>query len=251
MRGPGWSSVILLTVVISTSVSLAVQWAGSTGRLDTLWQGRREAAPAPEKKADTRPVPQLIGLPHKIAAELLKSRDLLMLVREEREDADIPKGAVLSQDPLPGSEMASGGQVSVLLSLGPAQTVEVPVVAGLSLEAAKAKLGEAGLMVGELRAPEGASTDSITRSEPAAGAKVPRDTGVDLIIEVRKVEVPKVVGLDMRKAKEAIEAAGLTLGKVRQRFDDLRPEWAVLSQKPEAGEKVEPGSVIDLVRNED
>jgi serine/threonine-protein kinase len=141
--------------------------------------------------------------------------------------------------------------VQVVLSAGPAaKETPVPDLAALTLEEAGAKLAEVGLTLGEVSGPEGGANRRVVASQPEAGQKVAAGDPVGLTLELALVEVPKVTGLSVRKATESIESAGLKVGRVRVRFDDGRPPWAILRQTPDAGENVEPGSVVELVRNE-
>ena len=260
-RGPGWASVILIALVVAVTASLLTQWASDTGRLDGLWDGRQAvdeqpvAEPAAPPEADDPQVPtapQLVGLPRKIAAELMAARGLRLVVKEERVDTVLPAGGVLSQDPLPGSQMAPNDEVAVVLSAGAAaKDTPVPKLAALTLEEATAKLAEVGLTLGEVSGPKEGANRRVVASRPEAGEKLAAGEAVALTLQIPLVEVPKVTGLSVRKAKKAIEAAGLKVGKVRVRFDEYRSPNAVLKQTPAAGEKVEPGAVVELVRNED
>ena len=87
-------------------------------------------------------------------------------------------------------------------------------------------------------------------AKPEAQTAGTRGSPVELVMIATGIEVPKLVGMPFGKAKKAIEAAGLTVGKVRETFDDYKDPWVVLSQAPEPGTRVAKGASIDLVRNE-
>jgi len=59
--------------------------------------------------------------------------------------------------------------------------------------------------------------------------------------------VPKLRNQRLSQAREALEEAGLALGKVSEREDEELSGGRVLSQSPDAGDEVEPGSTVDLV----
>ena len=61
------------------------------------------------------------------------------------------------------------------------------------------------------------------------------------------VEVPDLAGLTLEDAITAIEAAGLVVGTVTEAPDDTVPENEIISQNPDAGTLVVPGTPVDLV----
>jgi beta-lactam-binding protein with PASTA domain len=75
-------------------------------------------------------------------------------------------------------------------------------------------------------------------------------SSVELTVELKGVEVPKLVGLSFSKAKKLLEESGLTVGKTRERYDEDRSPYVILQQSPEPGARVSPATAIELVRNE-
>ena len=63
----------------------------------------------------------------------------------------------------------------------------------------------------------------------------------------QSVEVPTVVDLTEQEAKDALEAAGLKLGKTTREASPTVEEGRVISAKPSAKTKVKTGSAVDLV----
>lgn len=254
MGRPSWASVILVALIVSITTSLTTQWASDTGRLDGLWQAPQSApAPAPVVAPgnDARPVPQVIGLPRNTAAELLKARGLLLVVRERRPDPALPEGSIVAQDPLPDSELAQGSSVNVVLSAGAPAATTVPKVLGLTLADARNALESAKLQAGAVAGPAGGDERLVVACLPATGESVAPGSVVALTVGLPPVPVPKLVGLSLQRAKKAIEEAGLKVGKVKVRYDDNLDAFVVLSQTPEAGALAPAGSEVELVRNEE
>jgi serine/threonine-protein kinase len=85
-----------------------------------------------------------------------------------------------------------------------------------------------------------------------AGSKISPNTPVNLVVSEGKgaVAVPDVIGKWHKKAAEVIEEAGLTVGRIRYRYDEDYSGGRVLSQNPRADTEVQPGESIDLVVNE-
>ena len=63
-----------------------------------------------------------------------------------------------------------------------------------------------------------------------------------------EVEVPKLSGLALNKAKEELEKLGLKAAVVWVSRAETAT-YAVLGQKPLAGEKLAPGSEVELTVN--
>ena len=260
MSEPSWSTVVLVAALVSATVSLTTQWARETGRLHMAWEARaqaespEQAPPVEDAEEVAEPegvavVPELIGLPTEVAAELMWSRGLHYVVKAMREDASAPRGAVLSQEPLPGSSLPRQSTVSVVVSKGAPKLTALPELKDMTAGEAIILLESAGLTT-----PPVAQEDMeapVTGTDPAAGTELEPGTSVALQWAPKASEVPKVTGLRLAAARKKLKAAGFKVGKVRSRFVEERPAWAVLRQSPKAGTQAEPGTSIDLVRNED
>jgi serine/threonine-protein kinase len=65
-----------------------------------------------------------------------------------------------------------------------------------------------------------------------------------------KLAVPRVVGLHVARAREAIEKAQLKVGHISEMYDRRKKGLLVLSQDPDPGTSVAPGSEVQLVINQ-
>jgi serine/threonine-protein kinase len=199
-----------------------------------------------------QPVPDVTGMTPTGAGALLQDQGLSLMVDGEVHDPDVEVGHICRQEPRSGSHLERGAVVHVHTSLGP-EPVTVPRVAGRAVAEATAALEEAGLTVGGVTREEGeGEPDTVLRSAPAAGERVEPGARVALVAlpATRMVEVPDVGGQSVRRARSALEEAGLTVGEERRRFDDLRRPYIILEQEPEAGAEVPEGSAVNLVVNE-
>ena len=61
-----------------------------------------------------------------------------------------------------------------------------------------------------------------------------------------RVDVPLVVGLPVDDAREQLERIGLSVGDIRER-NEGSPPGTIAAQRPAAGDRVNPGSTVDLV----
>jgi eukaryotic-like serine/threonine-protein kinase len=157
----------------------------------------------------------------------------------ERRDGSSP-GEILAQDPAPGTELAEGETLAVVLSLG--QTlVGLPDVTGRPLEEAEAAIAEAGLALGEVTTafdeeiPPGHVVSASTASEPETVDGEPvveRDTAMALVVS--DGPAPRAVpdGLQGARFDDAVAAlAEVQLEGVRglESYDENVPEGRVIS----------------------
>lgn len=173
----------------------------------------------------------------------------------ERVQRDVPLNQVVNQDPVGEADrdcklfgwFCSDPDVDLTVSGGPGQ-VEVPDVAGQTREVAEQTLDEAGLGVAvETRNSSDVPSDFVIETSPPAGESVRRGSQVTLIVSSGpgQVSVPPVVGQMKNAAEQQLSARGLESSSREQASD--RPSGEVLSQSPDAGTKVDPGSTVELV----
>ncbi len=160
---------------------------------------------------------------------------------------------VAAQVPLPGSTARPGGEVRATLSRGWSR-VKLPETSGLVVDKATKLLGAAKLVVAGQDAEPSAdvAAGTVLGTTPAAGTEVAAGTEIRLRVSAgpAAVEVPKVLGMNVKKAKEALEAGKFKVGATRYDFDEDKWPYSVLKQEPPAGAKVPPGSTVDLVVNQ-
>lgn len=130
----------------------------------------------------------------------------------------------------------------------------VPLLVGLPLPEAQAKLAGAGLKgapVGGDPAPSDRLAFTVQSQEPAAGTEIGIDEAVTMRVyssrQVARVLVPAVVGRRIEVAQARLADAGLTAVPVG---GDPAPssaaEYTVQSQNPPAGSEIAPGGSVEL-----
>lgn len=123
-------------------------------------------------------IPSVVGAARETAESELTARGLVPQVTGEHSD-DVPKGAVIAQDPGPGAALR-GDTVSITVSLGP-PLVAVPEVVGKQVGEARRLLQEAGFEV-RIERVLGGFFGTVRSSNPAAGQQVPRGSTVTLTV---------------------------------------------------------------------
>jgi serine/threonine-protein kinase len=142
-----------------------------------------------------------------------------------------------------------GSEIDVYVSVG-TERIAVPVVVGLTLEAARAAIEDAGLVVGdveEMPDPE-RPAGIVIESDPAAGVEIGPSIPVNLVVSSgpEEVLVPLVTNLSERDAISALTAAGL-LFTVNEEYHQTVPEDFVIRQDPVAGAQAFLGDTVLLV----
>jgi serine/threonine protein kinase len=172
----------------------------------------------------------------------------------KRQSQSGPSNRVLAQSPSGESDrdckvlgwFCSDPDVNLVVSSGPGQT-EVPDVAGQSREEAENTLDEAGFGVTvETKPSSDVAADDAIETDPAAGESAKRGSEVTLIVSSgpSQVAVPALVGETLEAAKQKVSARGLEY--TSSGTDSDRPAGEVLTQTPDAGTKVDPGTTIEL-----
>ncbi|MBM3957999.1 MAG: PASTA domain-containing protein, partial [Gemmatimonadetes bacterium] len=120
---------------------------------------------------------------------------------------------------------------------------------GLSLDAAKAKLEEAGLEAGTVNEEFSANVPAgkVSSQEPPPGGKVADGSSVALAVSKgpEMVMVPNVVGQAKDAAVQELKQKGLE-AEVQEVPDASRTEGTVFSQEPAAGQSVAKGSKVTV-----
>lgn len=133
-------------------------------------------------------------------------------------------------------------------SSGPGGLAAVPDLSGREVAVAIQALEPLGLVIEQVE--ESSATvpvGAITRTDPAAGSRVFKNSSITLFISTgpKQVSVPDVVGLSAEQALQAVKDAGFTVGSTKNFFSDSPAEEAFgLSAEP--GAILNEGSVVDL-----
>lgn len=130
-----------------------------------------------------------------------------------------------------------------------APDVTVPRVVGQNVNEAERTLEDAGLEASIERRPSRKPLDEVFKQDPEEGATVKEGDAVTIFVSEgpKPVEVPRLVGKTEEEARDALEEVDLELGEVTPEGSDEVEAGEVISQFPNAGQEVEPGTAIDLV----
>jgi serine/threonine-protein kinase len=137
------------------------------------------AGPAP------RFVPDLTDVPLANASAALTELGLVAVQGADEFSNDVAVGAVMRQDPMPGTEVARGTTVTIIVSKGP-DLVAIPGLADLNLQQVTAVLNGAGLALGQMKGDLAGVTVLAEANGQvlAAGVLLPRGTAIDVTFAV-------------------------------------------------------------------
>jgi serine/threonine-protein kinase len=204
-------------------------------------------------------VPAVTGNQLNVAIALLQ-QDGFSVGEVKRVEREAPPNTVLEQDPSaspPGDEAAldcsfltffcSKPEVTLTVSNGPGSS-KVPATAGLSQEEATEKLEDAGFDAGFEKASSDAVEEGLViHSEPSAGETATNGSSVTLVVSAgpKLTKVPVLVGTQRSVAVQQIRGRGLE--PLISEEESSTAAGEVISQSPDAGTEVEPGSTVAIV----
>ncbi|PIM72752.1 serine/threonine protein kinase [Streptomyces sp. JV178] len=198
------------------------------------------------KGPETVALPDLKGYRLDKAKARLKSDGLEPgLVTREFSD-EVIRGQVIRTEPGAGTKASSGSAVALVVSRG--APVEIPNVAGSSVEDATAALEDEGLKVEIASERVNSEFDKGMVAEMSPGAGKQAGTGDTVTLTLSKgpemIEVPDVVGDSVDDARRKLEDAGFEVDEDRGLLGLFGDE--VKGQSVDGGETAPKGSTITI-----
>jgi serine/threonine-protein kinase len=173
--------------IMAIGALLAVLIGGGAGVLFNVMGSQQPAMP-------TTVVPNLVGQDTNTATQMLQQARLHWGRKKLAPNDSVPRGHILDQEPLPGTQVAQGSNVDVTLSQGPPiQIVTVPDVTEMSRNKAEEILQKGNLTVGNIREEYSDHTPAgyVMDQSPRASARVEQGTPIDLILSKGSEPAPQ------------------------------------------------------------
>jgi serine/threonine-protein kinase len=219
--------VVLLLLAVIAAAAAALIWTMSGERID---------------------VPGVVGRSEAQATTTLEDLGFKVEVKDTYSD-DFSTGLVARQSPEEGAELKEGATVTIWVSRGP-ETITLSDFRGWKAADVADWLEKNGL---EGVQKKGRSDDvaqgRVYQQDPPAGTSLARGETVTYWVSsgAPQVEVPDLTGMSRADAIAELVALGLTVGDVTQEPSTTYDVDQVIRQSPAEGEKVEPGTAVDLV----
>jgi beta-lactam-binding protein with PASTA domain len=204
--------------------------------------GRVQAFPTPGTR-----VPQVVGLRVRAARARLELTGLVPAV-VHRYSARTARGRVGQAKPPVGRAVDQGAKVTLVVSRGPAW-VRAPSLEGFSLRIAERELRREHLKRELVGRPSPLPPGTVTGQAPGPGELMRAGGTIRLYVAVPRtpVRVPRVLGLQVRRAKLRLWGLGLRVRVVSRRNGRRVREGTVIAQSPRIGRRLRPGTRVWLL----
>ena len=180
-------------------------------------------------------VPSVTGMDETTAYNTLSNAGFTP-VKDYAYNGDVAQGNVIEQSPAAGSLGKSGDSVKIVISRGTEQegaaTVAVPSVLGLTEDAARAAIQNAGLTVGNITSgnSDTVASGQIISQSPAADAAVDPNTAVDFVVSTGAAQAPAAktyaMGLTIKRPdNESVAAANIYLYDAADAQGNVLEQW--------------------------
>ena len=197
-------------------------------------------------------MPDVIGETEEEAVRRIEALNLVVRNITTSYDENMEQGRVLSTTPNPGSRLAEGTAITIVISRG-SDRVEVPDLRGMTQASARDTLTSNHLLVGTVtdEFSDDVPAGAVVSQSVAPGERVARNTPVNFVVSrgpepPETVGVPNLSGRTEAEARSAITDAGLTVGTVVTEYHPTVMAGRVINQSHNAGSQVDRGTSIDF-----
>lgn len=190
-------------------------------------------------------VPNVVGKQVTVAKHILEDNHLRVSVSEVS-NPDVPAGQVISQIPEANEQVKEQRTVHLVVSKGVGD-ITMPDITGMTLDQARSRLKNLGLVIGKISAGTDDSKEDgvILMQSPPGDSKVTKGATVDVTVnrvKSKKVELPNLVGMTVKDAKDALASLGLNAA-ISGAGDDTA---VITQQSPEAGSSLDANTSVAL-----
>ena len=187
------------------------------------------------------PIPYVLDIETERAIYVVEESGFTLGQLLEVNDENIPRGFVISQNPVAGTKMSPGTTVDLVVSKGPS-LIEISDLSRKSPEDAIQILETLGFeyeLIEEYS--EDVEIGLVSGTLPEAGEIVTPDELIQVIVSLGiRIEVPEMEGLKYEDAIRVLEELGLVATVSGDTNDVVR------KQIPRKGEFIEPEGVVEL-----
>jgi serine/threonine-protein kinase len=187
------------------------------------------------------PIPYVIDLETDRAVYVIEESDFVVGQKLEVNDDNIPRGFVISQNPIAGKKMSPGSTVDLVISSGPS-LIEISDLSRKSPEDATQILETLGFEYEILEEySEDVNEGLVSHTIPGAGEIVTPEEVITIIVSLGlKAEVPNLIGYTYQEASNILQEIGL----LPSASGDTGGR--VSGQNPEEGSFLDPEGFVEL-----
>lgn len=198
-------------------------------------------------------VPDLTGKDIVSVIEVVGQQGLQLKVDRREPSQTVPKDAVISQAPPPGTGIKKGRALRVVVSQGPSELL-APRLVGEQYRKAEILLRQGGLFSDIARVwSDTIERDVVIAQDPQASTPIEGGGKVSLLVSLGKKArlyvTPKLLGRNAEEAVRLVDRMGLQ-HRVISRASTSGPQGSdrtIVSQKPNPGYPLAADGVVELV----
>lgn len=199
-------------------------------------------------------VPDLTGQDIVTVIEVVGQQGLQLKVDRREPSQTVPRDAVISQTPPPGTGIKKGRALRVVVSQGPSELL-APKLAGEQYRKAELLLRQGGLLFVDMARiwSDSVERDAVIAQDPPAGTPIEKGGRVSLLVSLgkkgRTYVTPKLLGKKAEEAVRLVDRMGLQ-HRVLSRTSTSGPPGSdriIVSQRPNPGYPLAADGVVELV----
>ena len=198
-------------------------------------------------------IPDLMGKTQQEAQEIVDKAGFKLVITL-MPDSEKEPGTVTAQNPKGGTMVKKGASISVNVVGNPDDAPSegvVPDLIGKSKAAAENAIKEYGFIVGDINLEDSEKAmDTVFDQSPKAGEKLEAGAKISITVSLgpksEEVTMPNVLGVTEKKAKTAIQNAGLAVGSVTSESSDDYDAGVVSWQQYEKGTVLSQGQSVNI-----
>lgn len=202
-------------------------------------------------------VPGLIGIKVNDLNQFDPDGNFIFMVIDSIFDDNLPKGAIVMQDPLPGSKVKSGRKIYLTVVTSQPETVITPDLVDLSLRQALAGLKAAGLKVEKLEYISNMAKNAVLaqyfeEAPITPGTEILKGSAIKLVLgkglRDETIAIPFLIGKTEAEAINILNHSSFNIGYLT--YSDARDpaHSRVYMQQPpgSSDQRAEFGAYVDL-----
>lgn len=190
-------------------------------------------------------VPDLIGKSINEARKIVEDAELNLYIESRRPDPVYPEGIIIIQEPLPGSYVSAGRQISVVVSSG-VEKIRIPDITGLDVEKGLIILKNRELKPQVESIPSETTAGVIMATYPPADSLVSVRSNIKLVVSSGpEICMPLLEGKSIEDALKIMREYDVILAiDTAQTGGDTN---VVILQYPDAGSKLQPRDSVRIL----
>ena len=187
------------------------------------------------------PIPYILDLEIERAIYVIEESGFTVGQKIEVNDDNIPRGFVISQNPVAGTKMSPNSKVDFVISAGPS-LIKISDLSRKSPEDAIQILETLGFeyeIIEEYS--ENVDVGLVSHTVPSVGEIVPPTQIIQVIVSLGlKIEVPSLIGLNYQEASTLLQEVGLLPSATGD------TAGTISDQTPKEGEFLDPEGFVEL-----